>query len=233
MVFNLKEVGYILTAVIILFVVVNFNGFIRNNFSLLSLLYSILVIIVVLLTNILAKKLAAYYYQAKIEIQPWKLYRYWFKRSQHFNKPIYAGIFIPVIFSIISYGYFLWLAVLEFDVYSTTARVSKMHGTHRFTEMTEFHIGMIAAAGVLANLILAVISYILGSPEITRLSVFFACFSLVPIGSLDGTKIFFSSGGSVKTSTGPESISFGIPFLWFLLTVICLVFLSFVLFFPY
>lgn len=233
MVFSLKEAGYIAAAVVILFVVVNFHTLITNTFTLVSLLFNLIIIIIVLLVNILAKKLAAYYYQAKIEIKPWQVFRYGFKRFQHFNKPVYAGLFIPIIASIISYGYFLWLAVLEFDIYSTTARVSRMHGTHRYTEMTEFHIGMIAVAGVLANLLLAIIAYFAGFPELTKLSIFFACFSMLPISNLDGTKIFFAGGGSVKMSDEHISPFFGIPGLWFILAIICLIFLSFALFFPY
>ena len=229
MVFSLKEVGYILAAIVVLFFVVNFQPLVTGNFTLMNLLFSLLLISIMLLTNILAKKLAAYYYQAKIEIEPWKWYRFGFKRESHFKRPVYAGIFVPIIFSIISYGYFFWLAVLEFDVFSTTSRVSKMHGSHRYTEMTEFHIGMIAAAGVLANLLLAIIAYLIGIPQLTSLSVFLACFSMIPIGQLDGSKIFFAGGGSIRN----QSISWGIPTLWFFLAIICAIFLSFVLFFPY
>ena len=99
---------------------------------------------------------------------------------------------------------------MEFEIHPSTARASKRHGIYRFTEMTDWHMGLIAAAGLVANLFAAMIGYIIGAPEFTKLSIYYACFCLIPFGNLDGTKIFF---GSI--------------IIWFTLLIICAVFLSY------
>jgi len=59
--------------------------------------------------------------------------------------------------------------------------------------MTEMHIGIIAAVGVITSLFFAVIGYLLGFTEFARLSIFFAFFSMLPFSELDGNKIYFGS----------------------------------------
>lgn len=225
---ELKEIGYIIGAMMLVFIAISFNPIVTGNFTLYLLILNIIGAISVLLVNVLAKKVAAYYYQAKIEFQPWKISRFGYRPHEHFKNPVNAGIFFPLIFTIVSYGYFFWLAILEFEVFATSARATKMHGAHRYTQMTDFHIGMIAAFGVLANFLLAIICYFIGFTEISRLSIYFAAFSLVPLSNLDGTKIFFAGGGLV----GQKGF-FSTPFLWLLLVLICAILLGFIFVFPY
>ncbi len=64
--------------------------------------------------------------------------------------------------------------------------------------MTEFHIALIAASGIIINLILAIMGYIFASwnpilETFSKLSIYYAFWSIIPIGKLDGTKIFFGS----------------------------------------
>ena len=96
----------------------------------------------------------------------------------------------------LSVGYVKWLAALVFDVTPKPYRAAKRHGLYRFSEMTESHIGLIAASGILANLFFAVVGYLIGTPEpmnFVSLSVFYALFNMLPISDLDGNKIFFGS----------------------------------------
>ena len=97
---------------------------------------------------------------------------------------------------------FKWLAILEFDVKPRIERVSRRHGLYRFSEMTDWHIAVIAAAGVFANILLAIISYSISGyfpgletsfEYFAKLNVYYALWSLVPLSSLDGSKILFGS----------------------------------------
>ena len=59
--------------------------------------------------------------------------------------------------------------------------------------MTEYHIGVIAGWGILANLFFALIGYLIGFTEFARLNIYFAFFNIIPLSNLDGNKIFFGS----------------------------------------
>ncbi|MEM4625424.1 MAG: hypothetical protein QXJ28_01490 [Candidatus Pacearchaeota archaeon] len=207
---NYKEVVHILIAIVVATFVLSFSFIMKGEFHYSLLLFNLLAVAIVISINILGKKFAAYYYEAKIEVNTWMWQRYGFMRHKHFKKPIPAGVLVPFFVSLLSFGNFIWLALMEFDVYSTAARASRRHGKYRFTEMTDIHIGLIAAAGVVFNLIFSIILYLIGLPEISKISIYYALFSLVPFGNLDGTKIFF---GSVV--------------LWISLMVISTIFLGF------
>jgi len=215
--FTKRELTYVLLAIIVGAFVIYFNDIAKaKDYSPILLLSAFGVIALTIIINIIAKKLTAYYYEAKIESKIWMWQRFGFKRQQYFKNPIPAGILLPAFVSIVSFGYFIFLTFLEFDVSSTSARAAKRHGIYRFTDMTDIHIGLIAASGVVANLIAAVLGYLAGFPEFSRVSIFYAFFSMIPFGNLDGTKIFFGSKN-----------------MWIGLGAIVLIFLSYVLFFPY
>ncbi|MFA6023030.1 MAG: hypothetical protein WC781_03005 [Candidatus Pacearchaeota archaeon] len=191
--FSLKEIGSMILATIILTFVVSYNSILASPQNFINIFINFIFIAIVVLSSVIAKKLVAYYYEAKIEHQIWMIQRFGIKKQDYFKKPIPMGVIFPFILSLISMGYIWWMAVLEFDVFSTTARAAKRHGIYRFTEMADSHIGFIAAAGTVASLIVAVICYIANFPEISRLCIYYSAFSLVPYGNLDGTKIFIGS----------------------------------------
>ncbi len=141
--------------------------------------------------------------------------RYGFRKPQHLEKPIPIGLLISFIAPIISYGNFLWFAILESEVEGTSARASKRHGIYRYTEITDIHIALILSAGLVSNLVIATIAYLINLPELGKLSIYYAVYSLLPLGSLDGTKIFFGS-----------------RILWFALLIISLIFLGYALYLP-
>ncbi|HEB46886.1 MAG TPA: hypothetical protein ENI22_00260 [Candidatus Pacearchaeota archaeon] len=184
---NSKEISTFLLITFILAVTVSF---IRN---VNLFLYTLLAIFVLILINIIAKKIAAFYLESEIEVGLWEIKRYGFKKARHFKRPFPAGIFLPIIVSVFSLGSLVWLASLVFDVKPKVYRAAKRHGLYSFSEMTEYHIGLIATAGVVANLAFAILGYFLGFPEFARLSIFFAFFNMIPISDLDGNKIFFGS----------------------------------------
>lgn len=181
-----KEIAQIIAVAFILafsLSIWNFDSFI---YVLLSIFFAIAI-------NVAAKIVASCYYESEIEVKVWEMERYGFKPSNYFRKPIPVGAFIPILAALISFGYFTWLASLVFDVKPKTYRAAKRHGLYSFSEMTEEHLGNIAAAGILANLAFAVIGYLIGFEEFAKLNIYYAAFSIIPISDLDGNKIFFGN----------------------------------------
>jgi len=201
------EIKEILNELIIILVVAIILGFTVAIPSLSAVPTSIIYFLIILVLNIAAKRIVAYRLEADIKTKFWSWHRFWFTKRAHFKKPI-PMFWLPPLLSFITKGYFFWLALIEFDVKPNVARASKRHGYYRYSDMTEFHIASIAAAGVITSLVLAIISYLLGFEIFTKLNIYFAIWSLIPIGNLDGSKILFGSKG-----------------LWFSLLVITVIFL--------
>jgi len=109
------------------------------------------------------------------------------------------------------------MAVLGFDLEETTARASKRHGRYKFSQITDLHLGFIAVSGIIANLILAIIAYIINFPELARISIYYATYSLLPIGNLDGSKILFMHGTKQNLYKT----------VWGILLILCLIFLAY------
>ncbi len=160
-----------------------------------AMLYSVLAVLAILVINTLGKKISAYYLESEIEVKFWEIYQFGFKASQHFKKPFPLGAILPLVSKIILFPLngFVWMASVVFDVKPKSYRAAKRHGLYSFSEMTEYHLGVIAASGIIANLFFAVIGYLLGFSEFSRLSVYYAFFNIIPISELDGNKIFFGN----------------------------------------
>ncbi len=193
--FNKKEIGVIAIVSIFLAFAIslfrNRNEIINTNFF----FYALLGVFLVILINSLAKKIAAYFLESEIEIKLWEFRRYGYKHSQKFNSSFPAGIIFPLISKIILWPFngIVWMASLVFDVKPKAWRVAKRHGYYSFSEITEDHIGYIAAFGIIANLLFAILGYLLGYPLFSKINVWFAFFNMIPISNLDGNKIFFGN----------------------------------------
>ena len=181
-----KEIGTFLIIALVLSITISF-------LKIDIFLEVLLAVFLILFLNIFAKKIAAFYLDSEIEIKPWQMERYGFKTHQYLKRPFPVGIFFPIIVSIISLGNWFWMASIVFDVKPKVYRAAKRHGLYSFSEMTEYHIGLIAAVGVIVTLISSVVAYFLGFSLFARLSIFFAFFSMIPFSDLDGNKIFFGS----------------------------------------
>jgi Zn-dependent protease len=155
-------------------------------------------VFILILVNVLVKKMAAYLLESEIEIKIWEIRRFGFKTNQYWKKPFPLGAFAPLISRVILFPLngFVWMASLVFDVKAKAYHTAKRHGIYSFSEMTEEHIGKIAATGIFANLILAVIFYFAGGDFGTlfaKLNIWFVFFNMIPISDLDGNKIFFGN----------------------------------------
>jgi len=151
---------------------------------------TLLAVSIVVLFNVFTKKIVAYNLDSEIEMKIWEIGGYKSNR-----KPFAIGAFLPLISKIILFPFksFVWMASLVFDVKPRTYRAAKRFGLYTFSDVTEYHLGLIAASGVLINLILAVIGYFLGFELFARLNVYYAFFSIIPLSELDGNKILFGS----------------------------------------
>lgn len=187
--FKIRELIHIALAIILFAFVISF----LQNLSVY--LVALLIATVILFVNILAKKLMAYHLDSTIEQKIWHFQRWGFYERSYFKKPIPIGMILPFALVWLSYpsGFFRCLTFLQFDVKPTTARAAKRRGLYRYSEMTEWHIAAIAAIGIFANLVLAIISYLLNYPILARFSIYYAIWNLLPLSQLDGTKILFGS----------------------------------------
>lgn len=184
---NAKEFSFIIAVSIVLAFTISLVT------SITVFLYTLLSIFLVLMINVIAKKVAAFFLETEIEVKLWEMKRWGYKTRQHFRTPVPMGVIMPIIVTIISYGYLNWFATLVFDVKQKVYRAARRWGMYTFSEVTEYHIGIIAAWGVVANLLFALIGYLIGFPEFARLNIYVAFFNLIPFSDLDGNKIFFGS----------------------------------------
>lgn len=165
-------------------------AFPQKNFELLlSLFISVLIIITI---NTFAKKFFAYKLETNVTLGFWSTYYYGFSKKSHFKSPLTMA-WLPLLGSLITLGNIVWMPIIEFDVEARPERISRRHGLYRFTEVTEWHIALIAAAGIFSTIFFGIIGYFMGFETFARLSIFYAAWSIVPLGKLDGTKIFFGS----------------------------------------
>lgn len=191
---NKKELLPLLLAPVVIGVAVSLlNG-------ITAILYSSLAVFVIIIINTFGKKISGYFLETDVEVKFLDMYQYGFKANQHLKKPFPIGAILPLLSKIVLFPLngFVWMASLVFDVKPKSYRAAKRHGLYSFSEMTEYHLGAIAATGIIANLFFAVIGYLLGSihpifVEFSRLSIYYAFFNMIPFGDLDGNKVFFGN----------------------------------------
>ncbi len=202
---NKKEILTILLSLIVL-------SFSRAFTNLNLFINSFLFFAVILLIYTFSKKITAYYYEAEEQEEVWSFQRYGFYKRSYFKNPIPIGLILPFLLSLFTFGSFPWYAVLQSKVEPKKSRVAKKHGFWSFSEMTDWHLSLISTAGICSLLFFSLITYLLNLPQLTKLSIYFACFNLLPLGKLDGSKILFGS-----------------KFLYLFLLIIALLFLAFAL----
>jgi len=186
---NKKEIIIVLLVILIMSVSLNLLDSWEN------LAYTFLAVFVVVVSNIAAKKFIAYHLDSEIEMKIWEIRQYGFKISQHLKKPFPLGAFLPIVSKLVLFPItnFVWMASLVFDVKPRIYKAAKRYGLYTFSEMTEYHLGLIAASGIAINLVLAVIGYLVGFQTFARLSIYYAFFNMLPVSDLDGNKIFFGN----------------------------------------
>jgi len=183
-----KEIAVVILATLILAITVSF----KDSTIFYAAALSFLVIFVV---NITMKKIVGYIFQIDVKTKFWTWYQFGFRKDWHFKKPL-PMLWLPLILTLFTKGFFWWLAILEFDAEAKTERVSRKHGLYRFTEITEHHMAWIVIWGLIANFVFTIGGYILGFELFTKLSIYFIAWSVIPISRLDGSKMLY--GGIAK-----------------------------------
>lgn len=160
-----------------------------------NFLFALISFSIIILGNIFAKKIMAFQLDSEIEMQIWETGKHTLFPRRKRSRSFPSGIILPIITKIIFFPFtaFFWMAAFVFDVHPRIFRGAKRHGLYTFSEITEYHIGIIAASGIIINIIFSIIGYLLGFPLFSRLNIYYAFFNMLPISELDGNKIFFGS----------------------------------------
>jgi Zn-dependent protease len=190
---NKKEV--FVMALIIVIITLSLSLSLNFAENLKGVLYAFIAVSLVILSNVFAKKIIAYKLDSEIEMKIWEVGKYGFTKDKNEKKPFPLGAFLPLLSKIILFPFktFVWMASLVFDVKPRIYRGAKRYGLYTFSEITEYHLGLIAASGIAVNLILSIVGYFLGFPLFARLNIYYAFFNMLPISELDGNKIFFGN----------------------------------------
>ena len=188
---NPKELLAVIIAIVILAFSNSFKSILNGNSA--HFLYSIVFFAIILAAYMAGKKLMAFYLESKEETKILTFQRYGLYERSYLKTPVPIGIIISFVLSVLSLGYVKWFALTETYIKAKIGRAVRKHEYYSYSEMTEFHIASISAAGIFSLLILSFIAYLINQPELAKLSVYFAAFNLIPLGKLDGTRIFFGS----------------------------------------
>jgi len=184
---NRKEI----TAIIVMAIIFAFSISLLQSWNYFS--YALIAMLIIMVANVLVKKITSFYLESEIETRLWEIKRWGFSPHRTFKKGFTIGAVLPPLTSALSFSYFVWMASLVFDVKPKVHRAVKRHGLYSYSEMTESHIARIAASGILINLILSVVGYLVGFTLFAKLSLFYAFFNMIPLSDLDGNKIFLGS----------------------------------------
>jgi len=211
---NQSELLHVIIAILVLTIVIGFGSLISLNPGNIGL--AILFGFLIISLNVLAKKFTAHRLDSEVESKIWFWKRYGYGRNQYFKKAIPAGIIFPIFLTAFSLGALQLMTILSFETTALKRRASKRFGKSSYTEMTDFHTGLIAASGIVAVLLLSFVSYwIPGLSGLSKFAAFYAFWNIIPFSQLDGTKIFFGS-----------------RVLWSVLAIIILILVSYALILP-
>ena len=207
-IFTKKELKYIiLTALVVAFAFAfdDKQPTFQLSFWLLNFLKISLIVVIAALIHILAQKITAYKYKAIAEYKIWEIRQILFWTAGKFPiklefgpfkitlSGLPAGIIISLLVAFLSLGKIFFITVSSFAVTSISPH---RIGIHRFKNVTELEEGIIAASGPIANLFFAFILHAINQDLFAQavfINLMFAIFSMIPISTLDGAKMFFGS----------------------------------------
>ncbi|MEI6731158.1 MAG: hypothetical protein WCK90_00605 [archaeon] len=190
-----REITHIGVAIIVMTLVFGFAGILENGFTtyLPSLLWILLFSALIILVAIAAKKVMARALDSDVEHEIWSWSRYGFKPNEHLKTPLPAGALFPLALALVTIGYFKLCAFLTYETRVSKYRASKRFGIYSFSEMTDWHNGLIGAVGIMSVLLVGVIGYFQGAELLFKMATYYAVFNLIPFSKLDGAQIFFGN----------------------------------------
>lgn len=195
--FTKKELVWIIVMIMVYEFIIIFPS--SNTLNPLILL----VPVIILLTSLVSKKIAAGFFNIKIEHKVWEFQRWGYYRRSQFKKPLQIGLILPFALSILTLGIVRMFTFFQFEVENVPeTRILKQRGLKRKEEINESDIAFTAAWGFLSLLILALIGALPGIreilPQLSEYSIYYGFWNLIPVSKLDGSKLFF---GSILTWT--------------------------------
>jgi len=185
--FNKKEIFWIILTIIILGFIIEFSA--AYTITSKGFLYAAIII----LTSVLIKNLAADYFYVNIEHKIWEFKQWWWTTRSHFKKPVPIGLILPFFVTFISIGAIKIMTILQFDGKPSKKRILKKRGSIRKSEVNESDFAFISAWASWALILLAIIASFIKQPELAKYSIYYGFWNLLPLGQLDGAKLFFGS----------------------------------------
>ena len=200
-VFTKREITWMLLFIII-GSFISFIPIIPND-NPVKILLTLLVFSIIIITNLATKKITAHHYALQIEHSDWKLVQWWWQKKAGFKKPFPLGLILPFLLAILSLGNLKPFTFFQFKAKDLSERrILKRHGPRliRRKELpSESDYGYTAASGFFALIILAIIGTLLKpyfpafGADLAKYSLYFGIWNLLPIGQLDGAKVFFGT----------------------------------------
>jgi len=189
---NLQEIKDVIIAIIVLGIIISIGY--KFNIVAANIPKYFIFAAIIILVSVFTKKIIAYSLDSGVEHETWKFSRYGLKPHHHFKTELPMGIILSIILSIFSMGAVKFMSLLTYETRALKTRASKRFGFYSFTEMTDWHNGIIGASGIIAVLILSAIAYFVSAGDILwRFAAYYAFWNMLPISKLDGTQIFFGS----------------------------------------
>jgi len=185
-----KEIVWVIIAILIMGFMISFS--LSPTYSLKILLISAIIIT----TSVLTKKIAGEFFNIKVEHKTLEFQRWGYYKRSHFKKPIPLGLIIPFFFSVITLGMIKPFTLLQFDaenLYKKRIQRARGESEYRRTEINESDLGFAVAWSMWALILLAIIGFFIKQPELTKYSIYYGCWNLIPLSNLDGIKLFFGS----------------------------------------
>lgn len=191
-----KEILHIIAAILLMTLVLTLSEILKLSITSEILMVSLLFAVIIILASVLSKKFVASIFDMEIEHRIWQTARYGIEKSRTLKKPFPLGLAIPLLILLLFKGVVKFFAFLEFNSIALPTKVVKRWGKKRFSGVLEWEEGLIAFFSTLILLIFSLALSLItlpGCAEISRYTLFYVFSNLIPLGHLDGTKIFMGS----------------------------------------
>ncbi|MBS3095359.1 hypothetical protein J4231_01645 [Candidatus Woesearchaeota archaeon] len=203
--FKKKEISHLVISIVVLGFAFGFNDK-QPTFNLANWTFNFfrafIAAAITLLLYELVHKFVASRYGSETEYEIWSIKRYWFTPYAAFPKKIFGkytinsiplGIIISLFTTLITNGLFYIIPLSSFKAIEKT----HLRVVSKFKHLTYFEEAKIASASIILLTIMAIILTSFGkSSTFTMLSTMlfvFVLYSMIPVSTLDGSKIFFGS----------------------------------------
>jgi hypothetical protein len=197
------EIKALIISAMILGFVFSFREWGTDKFDLtsgiLNWIESLILVLIVLIIHELAHKIVAKTKDASTEYKIWSIKKFFFGKKWKFPQKFFGlkinalslGIIAPIFISLFSNGKVIFATTETTKIsYNSIERTGR-----KFTHLTEFESAIIALAGPLASMFIALLTSLSlpGATKFITINYLIALYAMVPLNSLDGAKIFFGS----------------------------------------